>query len=169
VLDELFELGFDMSMRLNHYLTVDEAIQTEIVNLEKDTSFIPYYTQLVNFIGAIFNDCQGLMSPIEMSASHVIPFSYNSESLSQAYPLLVDVDVRLLRQDYEILRQFNYYFRNNIGLLNLDGSSRTCSNLFQHRDLLFHSVKMNTFYDILERTPSIEGQQPTLTLNRYIS
>jgi hypothetical protein len=78
----------------------------------------------------------------------------------------VDVDVRQLRLDFVLLRLFNFHFKNNVGLINLDGSTRVCGNLFQLRHLIFHSVKMDTFYDILERTPAVEGQQPSVTLNR---
>jgi other hect domain ubiquitin protein ligase E3 len=165
VVDELFEFGYDLHLLPNHYLTLQEAIDSELRNIEKD-SHLAYYTQLVQYIEAIFNDTQGLTSPLELLASHVIPFSSDSEIHCQTYPLLVDVDCRVLRQGFEVLKQFNALFKLNVSYINLDGTSRISNNLFKHRHLIFHSVKMTTFYDILEKTPSVEGNQPTVTLDR---
>lgn len=48
-------------------------------NIERD-SHLAYYGQLVQYIEAIFNDTQGLMSPLELLASHIVPFSSDSGS-----------------------------------------------------------------------------------------
>lgn len=50
-------------------------------------------------------------------------------------------------------------------MINADGSSTLGRLLVSARALVFHSVKMDFLYDVLDKT-SVDVPQPTITINR---
>lgn len=131
-------------------------------------SSFTFYEQLLNYTEAIFSDvAQDISLPLDLNASHVLPLKKNNQSYEQTYSFLVNADTRLLRLRFEMLKQFNVLIRAYIGYINLDGRCLVSSNLFQHRHLIYHTIKMEAFYNILDSTSAIEGKQPTAKINRY--
>jgi len=88
--------------------------------------------------------------------------------LCLAYLLLAKLNVTELRLRFEILRQFNACLKTVLPLLNLDSSLHLVWFILTCRGLIFHSTKMEFFYDVLDKIAIAVGSV-WQTQDRYLN
>eukprot|EP01125_Pyxidicula_operculata_P017974 TRINITY_DN635_c0_g1_i7.p1 TRINITY_DN635_c0_g1~~TRINITY_DN635_c0_g1_i7.p1 ORF type:complete len:2560 (+),score=862.47 TRINITY_DN635_c0_g1_i7:2323-10002(+) len=169
---ELWKLGYDMHMTPNFYLTLDDAMSAIIDNMKEHDPKTAHGHQLhideqiVHYAESIFSESRDMKLPTSLNITQILPIK-GENSLGQIYPSLVNMDPRLLKLRFEILRQLNNKIGSVLPYFDLQAAS-SCSyvrNLIRYRGLLFHSVKMEFFYSVLDKT-SVDTPQPTVSYNR---
>jgi hypothetical protein len=141
--DALASILYDPRFGAGHHISIDEDI--------------------ARYAEQLYGDCE-LTSPIQLSPAHLAPISQTSH-LAQMYPSLARLPLSTLRLRFELLRQINTKLPSVLGLINLGGSGTVAQHVAGSRGIVFHAVKMQFFYDILDKT-SVQVAQPTVSIDR---
>jgi len=160
-LDELSSLGYDLHLNRTTFKSLAEAeqaiIEDALVTPKSDLELVRYLEQILSELD--------VGSPLLMTISHIKSISKESH-LSQIYPRLVRFSMPLLCLRFEMIRQLNQKVNEVFSLMNMGGRSHLSSWLSKSRGLIFHSLKMNFVYNVLERTADDSSPCPSLSLNR---
>eukprot|EP01126_Amoeba_proteus_P004373 TRINITY_DN11460_c0_g1_i1.p1 TRINITY_DN11460_c0_g1~~TRINITY_DN11460_c0_g1_i1.p1 ORF type:complete len:555 (-),score=115.25 TRINITY_DN11460_c0_g1_i1:80-1744(-) len=143
-------------MQKNHHATFKEAMEA-IYPKEKPLDVRRLDQELVKVADSIFSNVPELKTPLLVQASQILPLTHPLE--------LSHVDCCLLRLRFEIIKQFNQKLLKALPMISLEGRDILSKYLFYCRSLMFHSVKMEFFYSILDRT-STDVPQPKIAINR---
>jgi hypothetical protein len=158
---EFFNLGYDLHMQKNHYPNFDDALAvvfpTNKVDNLQGIDIVSLDHEIVKVADSLFSNIPDLKSPLQLQPSQIVPLT-NPLEYSQ-------VDCRILRLRFEIIKQFNNLLLKALPLINLEGSGMLSKYMFFCRSLIFHSVKMEFFDTILDKT-SVQSQQPKVAINR---
>ena len=153
---ELEKLGFDFNLLPNSYLTIENAYNT-LVHWNNDQDI-----ELLNYVEQLYSECE-VSSPLQLIMDQIIP---HEQSIS--YPLLAKLPLPSIRFRFEVIKQFNLLLSQVFSLINFDRqeSSYTLgSMIIQLKNIIFHSVKMEFFFTVLDKT-SFTGNQPTVNIDR---
>jgi hypothetical protein len=162
-LEELTHLGFDLHLNRTTFQSLDEAesavLDNEFLSPKSDVELLRYMEQLMSEVD--------VGSPLQMTISHVKSISMESH-LAQLFPRLVRLSTPLLCLRYEMLRQLNQKVNEVFPLINMGsrGAGYLASWVSECRGLIFHSLKMNFVYNVLERTADESTACPSIILNR---
>lgn len=160
-LEEFTNLGYDLHLNRTTFGSLEEAenaiIGNELLTPKSDLELVRYAEQLVSEMDG--------GSALQMNVSHIKGISMESH-LAQLYPRLVRLSTPLLCLRYEMLRQFNQKVNEVFALINMGSTGELASWMSECRGLLFHSLKMNFVYRVLERTSDGSSACPSVILNR---
>jgi hypothetical protein len=154
---ELEKLGYDFNLNPTSYLNYEQAIESLLLwNTDQDI-------ELINYVEQLYSECE-VSSPIQLTMDQIQPH----QDQSIAFPLLAKIPLPSIRFRFEIIKQFNLLLSQIFPLINFDRNESTYtlgSMIVQLRTIIFHSVKMEYFYTILDKT-SFTGNQPTVNIDR---
>ncbi len=156
---ELIKLGYDLHLNLRCYTTEELALSA----IKQFTPHPLFDEDIVRHAEQLYIDCE-LSTPLALNISHIGPFDAESH-LAQQYPRLARADLTLVRLRFEMLRQFNQKLSQLFALINFTAEGRLASYFHLCRALIFHAVKMQFFYDVLDKT-SLQVPQPVVTIDR---
>lgn len=160
-LEELTNLGFDLHLNRTTFGSLEEAENAVIGN----TSLTPKSDlELVRYAEQLISEMDG-GSALQMNVSHIKSITMESH-LAQLYPRLVKLSMPLICLRYEMLRQFNQKVSEVFPLVNMGSHGELSTWLSDCRGLIFHGLKMNFVYRVLERTADGTVACPSIILNR---
>eukprot|EP00029_Vermamoeba_vermiformis_P008050 TRINITY_DN365_c0_g1_i7.p1 TRINITY_DN365_c0_g1~~TRINITY_DN365_c0_g1_i7.p1 ORF type:complete len:4455 (+),score=2004.27 TRINITY_DN365_c0_g1_i7:138-13502(+) len=156
---ELIKLGYDVHLNQRCYTTEELALNA----IKQFTPHPLFDEDIVRHAEQLYIDCE-LSTPLALNTSHIGPFDGESH-LAQQYPRLARVELTLVRLRFEMLRQFNQKLSQLFALINFTAQGRLATYFHHCRALIFHAVKMQFFYDVLDKT-SLQVPQPVVTIDR---
>lgn len=160
-LNRLFsEFGYDFHLHRNHFLSVEDCWEA----LHDAQACDEVDRQLIQYLELILITTPDVTRLADLRSSHVLPISPEHAN-AVSFNRLIDRDTRVLRLRAEMLKLFNQAMVQSYPLVDFNGRGVIAALLSKHRHLLLSAGKLDFFYDILERT-SVEGNQPTVNLNR---
>lgn len=159
--DELLNLGYDLRLNLNSFSDASDAIRAVVHDKRVGHLFMD--EELVRYAEQLYAECE-LTSPIQLTTAHVNPIRQESH-IAQLYPKWSRLPLPAMRLRFEMLRQLNSRVQQSLPLVDLGGAGLLPQLLGLARGVLFHAVKMQFFYEILDKT-SIQGSQPTVEVDR---
>lgn len=147
IFGNLFNLGYDLHMNRSHHLTFTEALN--------DTLFSKNSIRLVNeqvlsYTESIFAGIPEIKTPLDLRSSHLQAIN-SEDSLAMVYPILKNIPTHILRLHFLILQKFNSLLSGYFPLVKLEGNGIETNRFLRCKTLIFHSVKMEFFYQVLDR------------------
>eukprot|EP01122_Echinamoeba_exundans_P001572 TRINITY_DN115_c0_g1_i2.p1 TRINITY_DN115_c0_g1~~TRINITY_DN115_c0_g1_i2.p1 ORF type:complete len:3572 (-),score=989.42 TRINITY_DN115_c0_g1_i2:58-10773(-) len=159
--NELINLGYDLRLNLNSFSDVKDAVRA--ITRDKRLLHLSMDEELVRYAEQLYAECE-LTSPIQLTTAHINPLRPESH-MAQLYPKWARMPLPTMRLRFEILRQLNSRVQQALPLIDLGGAGLLPQLVSRSRAVLFHAVKMQFFYEILDKT-SVQGSQPTVEIDR---
>eukprot|EP01125_Pyxidicula_operculata_P006688 TRINITY_DN229_c1_g1_i2.p1 TRINITY_DN229_c1_g1~~TRINITY_DN229_c1_g1_i2.p1 ORF type:complete len:4506 (-),score=1363.41 TRINITY_DN229_c1_g1_i2:44-12730(-) len=186
---EIFNLGYDLHMTNYSFEDVNQAFHcldlskndrgrlsklttsttttttttTTSSPTHKKHNHISILEDLLKFTESHFSEMSE--SPMSLTLSHIQAIKPES-SLGQSYPNLAKLDVRSLRLYFTLLQSFNQYVSDCLPYINFESDSYLASYVKKFSSFIFHSTKMEFFYEVLDKTSITGMKQPTVSYNR---
>jgi len=164
-LDEFVRLGYDRNLQFHCEPNQPQAIQA-ILGKNRDKWSLAFYHDLCSYIDQLFSS-----TPLHSSTSipsTLLHHFHPSSPEAILYPHLADIPSSTLRLHYQILLNLNTLLPKVLPLINLSKETVFCSRLLCLRGVIFHDIKMQFFFSVLDKTsvPSSVVPQPKLVINR---
>uniref|UniRef100_A0A6B2L160 HECT domain-containing protein n=1 Tax=Arcella intermedia TaxID=1963864 RepID=A0A6B2L160_9EUKA len=156
-------MGYDFHFYRNHYLSLEETVKS-LQNPELEGQLFSLDESIVKYSESIFTEIRDFRSPIGLKSTLIHPIDQDSMHCL-SYPQLVKLPVPDIRLRYELLRQFNARLFSALPFLSLESNSVIVKSTLMLRNLIFHSVKMEFFYDVMDKTSTVHNA-PTVRYNR---
>jgi len=153
--EEFIKLGYDIDLNRNSFISAEAALRSQ------STWTRAHDSQLMALLEGLYTECEAA-SPTQLSLSHLKAVDSNS-----GFNLLANSPLPALRLRFVMLKEFNKELTAGLHLVNF-GRTHPGSLLYTlsaHRDLIFHTTKMEFIYEVLDKT-SVIGNQPTVNIDR---